>query len=69
MICKKGEMEIFSKKGKMFLECNMPSGKVRIAEIIMPHRTDSVQDAKEIFRRWNSQPYLREACKKAFERN
>ena len=65
----KGEMEIFFQDGKMYLECNAPSGKVRLAEMMMGHRTDSVDDAEELVRRWNSQPGLLEACEKAFNKS
>ena len=63
----KDEMEIFFQDGKMYLECNAPSGKVRLAEMTMGHRTDSVADAEELVRRWNSQPDLLEALEKIYE--
>lgn len=50
----KGELEIFYQDGKVYLECDAHQGKVRIAEITMGHRTDSVSDAEELVRRWNA---------------
>ena len=50
----KSKLELFYQDGKLYLECDAPQGKVRIAEMSMGHRTDSIQDAEHIKFCWNS---------------
>lgn len=56
----KGKLEIFFQDGKLYLECDTPMGKVRLAEMAMGHRTDSVADAEELVHRWNGYPDLKQ---------
>ncbi len=49
-----GKLELFYQDGKLYLECDAPQGKVRIAEMAMGHRKDSGQDAAELVLRWNA---------------
>lgn len=57
-----GKLELFYQDGKLYLECDTASGKVRLAEMSMGHRRDSGQDAAELVRRWNAHEDLLEAC-------
>jgi hypothetical protein len=49
-----GELKMFYQDGKLYLECDAPSGIVRLAEMTMGHRNDSIADAEEIINRWNA---------------
>ena len=52
----KGDMIITFEKEKQYFEYFKANGAtlVRVAEIIMPHRTDSQDDAKRLVKRWNA---------------
>ena len=59
----KGKLEIIGKGHHAYLDCLAASGPVRLVEIMMPHRFDSMVDAKHLKLCWNSHDDLLAACK------
>ncbi len=62
-----GKLELHYQGGRVYLECNTPQGKVRVAEMVMGWRTDSNADAKYIIKCWNEHDALLEACKNLYK--
>ena len=58
----KGKLVTSLKAHHVYLECITSQGNVRIAEVVMPYRTDTACDIKHLLGCWNSHDELLAAC-------